>query len=112
MPDKKGKKFPVVLVVHEIFGVHEWIQDVCRRFAKLGYMAIAPALYARQGDVKTITRSAELQRDIFSENSRYAVDVRSRCDRRMGEEEQRQHEKAFDHGLLLGRAHRLALCGA
>ncbi len=51
MPDKKGKKFPVVLVVHEIFGVHEWIQDVCRRFAKLGYLAIAPSLYARQGDV-------------------------------------------------------------
>ena len=47
----KGKKFPVVLVVHEIFGVHEHIKDICRRFAKLGYMAIAPALYARQGDV-------------------------------------------------------------
>ncbi len=51
MPDVKNKKFPVVLVVHEIFGVHEWIQDVVRRFAKLGYMAIAPSLYARQGDV-------------------------------------------------------------
>ena len=51
MPDMKNKKFPVVLVVHEIFGVHEWIQDVARRFAKLGYMAIAPSLYARQGDV-------------------------------------------------------------
>lgn len=54
MPDKKGKKFPVVLVVHEIFGVHEWIQDVCRRFAKLGYMAIAPDLYTRQGDVSKV----------------------------------------------------------
>ncbi|WP_236614994.1 dienelactone hydrolase family protein [Vreelandella titanicae] len=43
--------FPVVLVVQEIFGVHEHIQDVCRRFAKLGYLAIAPELYARQGDV-------------------------------------------------------------
>ncbi|MBP7377160.1 MAG: dienelactone hydrolase family protein, partial [Pyrinomonadaceae bacterium] len=43
----KGKNFPVVLVIHEIFGVQEWIQDVCRRFAKLGYMAISPALYAR-----------------------------------------------------------------
>ena len=42
MPDKKGNKFPVVLVIHEIFGVHEWIQDVCRRFAKLGYMASHP----------------------------------------------------------------------
>ncbi|MBS1793446.1 MAG: dienelactone hydrolase family protein [Acidobacteria bacterium] len=66
MPDTKGKDFPVVLVVHEIFGVHEWIQDVARRFAKLGYLAIAPALYARQGDVKTIKEIRELQRDIFS----------------------------------------------
>jgi carboxymethylenebutenolidase len=66
MPDTKNKKFPVVMVVHEIFGVHEWIQDVARRFAKLGYMAIAPALYARQGDVKTITEIRQLQRDIFS----------------------------------------------
>ncbi len=66
MPDAKNKKFPVIMVVHEIFGVHEWIQDVCRRFAKLGYLAIAPALYARQGDVKTIKEIRELQRDIFS----------------------------------------------
>jgi carboxymethylenebutenolidase len=49
-----GKKFPVVLVVQEIFGVHEHIKDICRRFAKLGYMAIAPALYARQGDVSNL----------------------------------------------------------
>lgn len=41
---------PVVLVVHEIFGVHEYIADVCRRLARAGYMAIAPELYARQGD--------------------------------------------------------------
>jgi carboxymethylenebutenolidase len=67
MPDKKGKKFPVVLVVHEIFGVHEWIQDVCRRFAKLGYLAIAPALYARQGDVHHIKDSRELNIKIFSQ---------------------------------------------
>jgi carboxymethylenebutenolidase len=50
MPDKGGK-FPVVLVVQEIFGVHEHIKDVCRRFAKKGYFAIAPELYYRQGDV-------------------------------------------------------------
>lgn len=41
---------PVVLVVHEIFGVHEYIKDTCRRLAKIGYMAIAPELYARYGD--------------------------------------------------------------
>jgi carboxymethylenebutenolidase len=46
-----GGPFPVVLVVQEIFGVHEHIKDVCRRFARLGYLAIAPELYARQGDV-------------------------------------------------------------
>ncbi|MBA4287100.1 MAG: carboxymethylenebutenolidase [Xanthomonadaceae bacterium] len=43
-------KLPTVLVVQEIFGVHEHIRDVCRRFAQLGYLAIAPDLYARQGD--------------------------------------------------------------
>ena len=52
-PDKGGP-FPVVLVVQEIFGVHEHIKDVCRRLAKLGYLAVAPELYARQGDVSKI----------------------------------------------------------
>ena len=42
--------FPVVLVVHEIFGVHEHIKDICRRWAGAGYYAIAPDLFARQGD--------------------------------------------------------------
>ena len=42
--------WPVILVVQEIFGVHEHIKDLCRRFAKLGYYAIAPSLYARFGD--------------------------------------------------------------
>ncbi|HEX7013851.1 MAG TPA: dienelactone hydrolase family protein [Steroidobacteraceae bacterium] len=48
---QRGGPFPVVLVVQEIFGVHEHIRDICRRFAKLGYFAVAPELYARQGDV-------------------------------------------------------------
>jgi carboxymethylenebutenolidase len=50
-----GGPFPVVLVVQEMFGVHEHIQDVCRRLAKAGYMAIAPELYARQGDVSKLS---------------------------------------------------------
>ena len=50
MPAAPGK-YPVLLVVQEIFGVHEHIKDMCRRFAKLGYYAIAPEMYARQGDV-------------------------------------------------------------
>jgi carboxymethylenebutenolidase len=49
-PEGEGP-FPVVLVVQEIFGVHEHIKDICRRLAKLGALAIAPELYARQGDV-------------------------------------------------------------
>ena len=53
-PDKGGP-FPTVLVVQEIFGVHEHIKDVCRRLAKLGYLAIAPEMYARQGDVSKLT---------------------------------------------------------
>ena len=57
---KKGKNLPVILVVQEIFGVHEHIKDVCRRFAKLGYLAIAPELFARQGDVSTMTDIGEI----------------------------------------------------
>ena len=56
----KGGPFPVVLVVQEIFGVHEHIKDVCRRFAKQGHLAIAPALYARQGDVSKMTDIQEI----------------------------------------------------
>lgn len=59
MPEK-GTSFPVVLVVQEIFGVHEHIKDICRRFGKLGYMAIAPELYARQGDVSNLKDMGEV----------------------------------------------------
>jgi len=57
-----GQRFPIVLVVQEIFGVHEHIQDVCRRLAKLGYLAVAPELYARQGDVSKISDTAEVMK--------------------------------------------------
>jgi carboxymethylenebutenolidase len=50
MPDTGGP-FPTILVVQEIFGVHEHIKDICRRLAKIGYFAVAPALFAREGDV-------------------------------------------------------------
>lgn len=61
-----GQRFPIVLVVHEIFGVHEHIQDVCRRFAKLGYLAVAPELYARQGDVSKISDIAEVMSKVVA----------------------------------------------
>lgn len=59
MPDGKGP-FALVLVVHEIFGVHEHIKDVCRRLAKAGYMAVAPELFARQGDVSKLQGFEEI----------------------------------------------------
>ncbi len=61
-----GKSFPVILVVQEIFGVHEHIKDLCRRFAKLGHMAIAPELYARQGDVSQIKDVGEIISKVVS----------------------------------------------
>jgi carboxymethylenebutenolidase len=62
----KGNKFPVILVVQEIFGVHEHIKDICRRLAKLGYLAIAPELYARQGDPRQYTNVEELLSKLVS----------------------------------------------
>ncbi len=59
MPSR-GKNFPVVLVVQEIFGVHEHIKDVCRRFAKLGYLAIAPEMFTREGDVSAMSDIGEI----------------------------------------------------
>src|SRR4051794_35700257 len=57
---------PVVLVIQEIFGVHEYIADVCRRLAKAGYLAIAPDLYARQGDASGYTDIAKLMAEVVS----------------------------------------------
>ena len=52
---------PTVLVVQEIFGVHEHIKDMARRFAKAGYLAIAPELYARQGDVSKLANIDDIR---------------------------------------------------
>lgn len=62
----EGEQFPVVLVVQEIFGVHEYIQDVCRRLAREGYLAIAPELFFRQGDPTQIESVAEIISGIVS----------------------------------------------
>lgn len=61
MPSE-GQAFPTVLVVQEIFGVHEHIKDVCRRLAKSGYLAVAPELYARQGDVSSLSEIDEIRK--------------------------------------------------
>ena len=61
-----GSSFPVVVVVHEIFGVHEYIRDVCRRLGSVGYFAVAPSLFARQGDVSTISDMQEIGAKVVS----------------------------------------------
>lgn len=55
-------KHPLVLVVQEIFGVHEHIRDLCRRLAKQGYFALAPELFERQGDVKPLSAMDEIRK--------------------------------------------------
>jgi carboxymethylenebutenolidase len=60
-PDS-GASFPTVLVIQEIFGIHEHIKDLCRRLAKDGYLAVAPYLYAREGDVAHLTEIEEIRK--------------------------------------------------
>lgn len=68
MPDQPGR-LPVVLVIQEIFGVHEHIQDVCRRFAHEGFLAIAPELYFRQGDPAAFSEVSDILSQIVSKVS-------------------------------------------
>jgi len=68
-----GQNLPVVLVVQEIFGVHEHIRDLCRRLAKAGYLAIAPELYARQGDATLYSDIQELLAEIVNKVADHQV---------------------------------------
>ena len=61
-----GTRLPVVLVISEIFGVHEHIADVARRFARQGYLAIAPEMFVRQGDAGSYGEIARLQAEVIS----------------------------------------------
>ncbi len=112
MPDKKGKNFPVVLVIHEIF-----------RRSRIYPGRVPPLCQTRLfGDCARALRAAGRRFDDFDtertqpryflENSRHAGDVRFRFDGRICQKEQRQHEETFDYGILLGRQNRLALRGA
>lgn len=58
--------FPVVVVIEEIFGVHDYIKDVCRRLAHLGFLAVAPELYARLADLSRMTDPHAIVRDVIS----------------------------------------------
>lgn len=61
-----GESFPVVLVIQEIFGVHEYIRDICRRLGKPGYLTIAPELYWRHGNASRMTNISDIMSQMVS----------------------------------------------
>jgi carboxymethylenebutenolidase len=75
----QGTQFPVILVNEEIFGVHEHIKDLCRRLAKLGYLAVATEYYARIADLSKMTDSATIFREVISKkpDGEYMTDLDS-----------------------------------
>jgi carboxymethylenebutenolidase len=77
-PAKSGT-FPVILVNEEIFGVHEYIKDVCRRLAKQGYFAVATEYYARQGDLSKMTDVGQIMKDVILQapDAQYMSDLDS-----------------------------------
>ncbi len=103
---------PVILVISEIFGVHEHIKDVARRFAKQGYMALAPDLFVRAGDAGKEPNIADLMKNIVGKTPDAQVMLGSRHRRHLGQAEGWRYRAARHHRFLLGRAHRLAVFGA
>ncbi|MDD2770025.1 MAG: dienelactone hydrolase family protein [Methylococcus sp.] len=77
-----GGKHPVILVVQEVFGVHEHIKDITRRLAKLGYLAIAPELFFRQGDASKLASIEEIENRIVSKlpNAQVLADLDAAMD--------------------------------
>jgi carboxymethylenebutenolidase len=77
-PAGKGP-FPIILVNEEIFGVHEYIKDICRRLAKRGYLAVATEYYARIGDLSTMTDSGKIFSDVIlkAPDAQYMSDLDS-----------------------------------
>ena len=59
-------RHPAVIVVNEVFGIHDYIKDTCRRFAKAGYAAVAPELYARLGDLSKMTDVGQIVSQVIS----------------------------------------------
>ncbi len=108
----KGNNFPVILVVQEIFGVHEHIKDICRRLAHLGYLAIAPELYARQGDPRQFSDIQVLLANIVSKvpDAQVMADLDASA-RSVGRGPRRRPVTHGDHRFLLGRPHYLAVHG-
>ena len=99
---KGAKKAPVIVIIQEIFGLHEHIQDVCRRFAKLGFYAVAPNLYQRQGDA-TKDPMSSIMADIVSKvpDAQVMSDVDSLMDW-VGKQKQADAKKAGITGFCWG----------
>jgi carboxymethylenebutenolidase len=68
-PEKAKGSLPIIIVLSEIFGVHEYIADITRRFAKLGYLAIAPEKFIRAGDPNSYGTVAEIQKNIVAKTT-------------------------------------------
>jgi carboxymethylenebutenolidase len=104
-----GKKLPVVLLVHEIWSVHEYFKDVARRLAKLGYLAVSPDLYQRQGDVTNLPIE-EIRKVVATVPDAQVMDdldATARWAARTAAMPAHGH-----HRILLGRAHHVALLRA
>lgn len=72
-PEGAGR-FPAIIVVSEVFGVHEYIRDICRRLARLGYVAIAPDFFIRSGDPSTLTDFGEIRRIVSQASEQQVMD--------------------------------------
>ncbi len=110
-PKSADGPLPIVIVVQEIFGVHEHIRDLCRRLAQEGYLAIAPELYFRQGDPNDYSDIPTLFNNLVSKVPDAQCSLilitlpagpraTGRCTSSAGDR------------LLLGRTHQLAVCRA
>lgn len=71
-PAAKGR-YPVVVVICEVFGIHEYIRDTCRRLAKLGYVAIAPDFFVRAGDPSVISDFGQIRKIVAAASDKQVM---------------------------------------
>jgi len=76
-----GKDHPIIVVISEIWGVHEYIKDTTRRFAKAGYYALAPELFVREGGVGHMTNVQEILKIVLSQKREQTLgDIKAAVD--------------------------------
>ena len=106
-----GQNLPVVLVISEIFGVHEYIADTCRRLARAGYLAIAPDLFVRQGDPMAYGEMAKLMTEVIAKvpDAQVMSDLDAAV--QWAGANGGECQEAGHYRFLLGRAHYLVVRG-